>query len=139
MAATTLPPGTAPANPSRRSALGILATGPIAMLPPLAVIQCSQRADATMNADRHPAWLKERTAIFDRANAGGLSEPQVVALCDQLTEVEDRIIDAPALNPDEARAKLMLIAALWNEGSLIERERLTALVAEVAQLLAKEA
>ena len=33
---------------SRRSALGILATGPIALLPALAVMQCSARAEATV-------------------------------------------------------------------------------------------
>jgi len=33
-------------NPTRRSALGILATGPIALLPALAVMQCSAPADA---------------------------------------------------------------------------------------------
>jgi len=34
-------------NPTRRSALGILATGPIAMLPAVAVMSCNERALAT--------------------------------------------------------------------------------------------
>jgi len=36
------------ANPSRRSTLAMLATGPIALLPALAVAQCSAKAEAAM-------------------------------------------------------------------------------------------
>lgn len=71
MATNTVQPGTVPANPSRRSALGILATGPIAMLPVLAAAQCSAPADAATSSRMAQAIQRYRDACaaLDRFSA----------------------------------------------------------------------
>lgn len=52
-------------NTTRRAALGILATGPIAVLPALAVMQCSTRSDAAISS---PEW--DRTiSVYRKALA----------------------------------------------------------------------
>lgn len=71
MATDTQKPGAGPANPSRRSALGILATGPVAMLPALAVMQCSAPADAATSSSMAQAIQRYRDACaaLDRFSA----------------------------------------------------------------------
>jgi len=49
-------------TPTRRSALGILATGPIAVLPALAVMQCSAPADAAIDGALAKAIERYRAA-----------------------------------------------------------------------------
>lgn len=71
MATNIVQPGTTPANPSRRSMLGILATGPVAMLPALAVMQCSAPADAATSSRMAQAIQRYRDACaaLDRFSA----------------------------------------------------------------------
>ena len=54
------------AQPTRRSALGILATGPIAMLPILGVLQCSAKAEAATTASWDRAVATYESALVAR-------------------------------------------------------------------------
>lgn len=65
MAAHNVQPGSAPANPSRRSALAILGTAPIALLPSLAVLQCSEKADAAPTGSLAEPIRHYRTLLAD--------------------------------------------------------------------------
>lgn len=60
MAITSVQPAAAPANPSRRAALGIIATGPVALLPSLAVMSCSSEVQAAISPSLHRAISRYR-------------------------------------------------------------------------------
>lgn len=65
MATDTVQPGIAPANPSRRSMLGILAAGPVATLPALAALQCSTGAEAAPTGSLAEPIRRYRAIVAD--------------------------------------------------------------------------
>lgn len=60
------------ANPSRRSALGILATGPVAMLPAFAAMSCSTKAEAGISPGMASAIARYRKVDADCERFGRL-------------------------------------------------------------------
>ncbi len=87
---------------------------------------------------QHPIRLAERNRLHLVLNSLPDGTPAEAAepLYDALVAAEQWILDTPATAAGEAKAKLRLIATLWHEGSILDRERAAAIIAEIAEVLA---
>ncbi|MBO9377424.1 hypothetical protein GG804_11655 [Sphingomonas histidinilytica] len=102
---------------TRRSALGILATGPIAMLPALAVMQCSEPADAAPignDANLLAAWADRQSALMQIEARGSFfdSETHSPELADAFDEAELQVCELPATTSAGLLAKLWVAFSL---------------------------
>ena len=99
-------------NPSRRSALGILATGPVAMLPALAVMQCSAPADASH------AGLEAELARFSAVRAyldgGGATDTEWAEWGDWQDRLYRRIEALPA-TAENVRIRALAIREMHHD------------------------
>jgi hypothetical protein len=105
---------------NRRSALGILATGPIALLPALAVMQCSQPARAEQSADGAilSAW-RDRQAALEQIEKRGLyqsAETHSPALIERFDRAEMIVHEATATTLPGLLAKLWV--AFSHQGTI---------------------
>ncbi len=91
-------------QPTRRGMLGILATGPVAMLPALSVMQCSGKAQAATSGNldaaiAHFRATQEAYAAFDEKVHG----PALKAYVKALDAVPHRTTEASFMDSDGLR------------------------------------
>ncbi|RSU47543.1 hypothetical protein [Sphingomonas sp. S-NIH.Pt15_0812] len=89
-------------------------------------------------ANRHHSWLKERASLLAYANSLDSDSPAMDAACDGLARLEKRILETPAANAAEARAKLRLPVALDGEGMMLTGNDAAALLIDIAPFLSLE-
>lgn len=90
---------------TRRSALGILATGPLAMLPALAVMQCSEPANAGTDPSGIEAIFAQWKGAYLAANT---SHPDDSAILKLLDQSEQRIFESAEQSPRVAEIHLWI-------------------------------
>lgn len=93
---------------------------------------------AMVTVNRHGAWLIERAGLLDHANSLDSDSLAMEAACDAVTELERRILETPAANAAEARAKLRLPVALDAEGMMLTGDDAAALLIDIAPFLTLE-
>lgn len=96
-------------NTTRRAALGILATGPIAMLPALAVMQCSTRADAASSRSEWDRALAAYTHARQFSDATPMGHPDEDARVAAYCEAQDILFETPAPSHEALVTKIDLI------------------------------
>ena len=84
--------------------------------------------------NRHALWLTERMAAWHYANAGR-TDAECNERIHRVYEIEDRILDTPALNVAEALCKLKLLAIHHDEQALIDTSRVHDVIAEIVPTL----
>lgn len=151
------------AQPTRRAALGILATGPIAMLPALAVMSCSTGADAATvaNPALDKAMSAYRSAVAAREayyrgyvkpacdnHSRAVGTPSETGLFAVVLQQEDRyaeydaivqqrtpaIFETPARSLNDLSAKLGIFRMEWS-GFDAPHDELEWIYADVARLI----
>ncbi|WP_294211338.1 hypothetical protein [uncultured Sphingomonas sp.] len=89
-------------------------------------------------ADRHGAWLAQRTRMLKYANSVDCESKAFDHACTALSALEQRIMHTPAANVAEAKAKLRFAADLDAEGSMLSAEDAAELLTDIAPFLAGE-
>lgn len=90
-----------------------------------------------LNADPHTAWLAERNnaqAIINTSSEQELSDEAAEVLLDQVTELDARIVNAPAVTNDGVIAKLALVTQLGVEGSEVNPDWIASVLANTIRV-----
>ncbi|MBI0477497.1 hypothetical protein D9601_19360 [Sphingomonas sp. MA1305] len=114
--------------------------GGAAALPIIAAVSCSAipAAALTPAANRHGAWLAQRSRLLDYANSVDCESKAFDHACTALSGLERRIMQTAAANIAEAKAKLQFAAHLDAEGSMLTAEDAAKLLSDIAPFLAGE-